>query len=173
MTMAVSPAMRTVIEHFQELGPRWGLKRETCAAHALLYLAGRPMRDVDLAQCLGLDEAATAAAIDDLVSWRMARRTGAGLVGASGEPWDLLFSALEERRRREIAPALNALTKAARAAERDGTPPATLRRIRDLLDLVRDLSAISGQIDVFSSKTLTRLVSLGGRVSRIFGPTRT
>ena len=92
-TPTVSPAMRAVIEHLQELGPRWGLERDTCAAHAVLYLVGRPMAKGDLARCLGLDEPATEAAIEDLVGWRMARRTPAGLVGASGEPWDLLFAA--------------------------------------------------------------------------------
>jgi DNA-binding transcriptional regulator GbsR (MarR family) len=168
----VSPAMRAVIAHFEDLGPRWGLRRETCAVHALLYLAGRPMRVAEVAQSLGLDAAATATAIDDLVAWRMARRTAGGFVIAGGEPWDLLFSALEERRRREIAPALDALTRAARTAERDGTPPDASRRIRDLLDLVRDLAAIGERVDLLSSRTLTRLVSFGGRAARIFGPTR-
>jgi DNA-binding transcriptional regulator GbsR (MarR family) len=170
--LRISPAMRAVIAHFEGLGPRWGLRRETCAAHVLLYLAGRPMRAAEVAQGLGLDAAATATAIDDLVGWRMARRTAAGFVIAGGEPWDLLFSALEERRRRELAPALDALTRAAEAAGRDGTPPDTSRRIRGLLDLVRDLAAIGGRVDLLSSRTLTRLVSLGGRAARIFGPTR-
>ena len=31
-TPTVSPAMRAVIDHLQELGPRWGLARDTCAA---------------------------------------------------------------------------------------------------------------------------------------------
>jgi DNA-binding transcriptional regulator GbsR (MarR family) len=168
-TPTVSPAMRAVIDHLQELGPRWGLKRDTCAAHGVLYLVGRPMARSDLARCLGLDEAA----IEDLVGWRMARRTPAGLVGASGEPWDLLFAAFEERRRRELVPALKVLTAAARSAASDGTPRATAQRIRSLLDLVRDLSTIGDQVGQLSSRTLARLISLGGRVSRILGPTRT
>ena len=172
-TPTVSPAMRAVIEHLQELGPRWGLERDTCAAHAVLYLVGRPMAKGDLARCLGLDEPATEAAIEDLVGWRMARRTPTGLVGASGEPWDLLFAAFEERRRRELAPALKVLTDAARAAASDGTPRATAQRIRSLLDLVRDLSTIGDQVGQLSSRTLARLISLGGRVSRILNPTRT
>src|SRR5262245_46241210 len=98
----ISPAMHAVIDHLQELGPRWGLKRETCAVHAVLYLVGRAATKSDLAQSLGLDEPAIEAAVDDLIGWRMAHRTPAGLVSASGEPWDLLFAAVEERRRREI-----------------------------------------------------------------------
>ncbi len=169
----ITPAMRAVIAHVQELGPRWGLKRDTCAAHAVLYLVGRPMTTADLAQCLGLSDSDAEAAIEDVIGWRMARRTPAGLVGATGEPWDLLFAAFEERRRREIAPALEMLTTAARMAQRDGTPRGAAQRIRSLLELVRDLATLGDQVGRLSSKTLARLVGLGGRVSRFLGPTRT
>jgi len=169
----ISPAMQAVIDHLQELGPRWGIKRETCAAHAVLYLVGRPLAKPDLAQYLGgVDETIVEAAIEDLVGWGMAHRTPAGLVGASGEPWDLLFAALEERRRREIEPALKVLAAAARSAESDGTPRRTAHKIHALLGLVRDLSTIGDRMGQLSSSTLARLVNLGGRVARILGPAR-
>jgi DNA-binding transcriptional regulator GbsR (MarR family) len=168
----VSPSMRNVIAHFAELGPRWGLKSETCAAHVLIYLVGRPMTCPDIAACLGWDEAAAQAAIDDLVGWRMAQRTRDGLVSTSGKPWDLLSAAFEERRRREIEPALRILADAATAATRDGTPRGAAQRIRSLLDLARDLSTIAQRVGQLSATTMTRLLSIGGRVSRIIGPTR-
>ena len=168
----ISPAMQAVIDHLRDLGPRWGIARETCAAHAVLYLVGRPVAASDLAQYLGLDQPAAEAAIEDLVGWGMAHWTPAGLVGASGEPWDLLFAALEERRRREIEPALKILAAAARSAESDGTPRRTTLKIHALLGLVRDLSTIGDRVGQLSSSTLARLVNLGGRVARILGPAR-
>ena len=168
----VSPSMQNVVAHFAELGPRWGLKSETCAAHVFIYLVGRPMTCADIAACLGWDEVTAQAAIDDLVGWRMAQRTGDGFISTSGKPWDLLSAAFEERRRREIEPALRVLADAAKAAARDGTPPGAARRIRSLLDLARDLSTIAQRVGQLSSTTMTRLLSIGGRVSRIIGPTR-
>lgn len=167
--MTPSPAMQDVIAHFAELGPRWGLKAETAAAHTLLYLAGTPMSRAALAATLQWDEATAQAAIDDLVGWRMARRTRDGVMATGGKPWDLLFAAFEERRRREIEPAVQALAQAMRSAAHDGTPAGAAQRIRDLHALARDLAAIAARVGQFSSSTLTRLVGLGGSLSRIIG----
>jgi DNA-binding transcriptional regulator GbsR (MarR family) len=167
--MTPSPSMRDVIAHFADLGPRWGLKSETCAAHVLLYLTGRPMSRADLAAALGWDEATAQAAIDDLVGWRMARRTRDGVMATGGKPWDLLFAAFEERRRREIEPAVEVLAKAVQSAALDGTPAGAAQRIRSLHALALDLSAIAARVGQFSSSTLTRLVGLGGGLARIFG----
>ena len=165
----LTPSMRSVVAHFAELGPRWGLKSETCAAHVLLYLIGRPLSRAGLASALSWDESTAQAAIDDLVGWRMARQTRDGIAATGGKPWDLLFAAFEERRRREIEPAVQALARAARAAERDGTSPGAVTRIRDLHDLARDLSHLAERVGRVSSATLTRLVGLGGRFARIIG----
>ena len=165
----LTPSMRSVIAHFEELGPRWGLKSETCAAHVLLYLVGHPLTRTELATALEWDEPTAQAAIDDLVGWRMARQSGEGVAPAGGKPWDLLFAAFEERRRREIEPAVQVLACAVRAAERDGTSRGARARIRDLHDLARDLSHFAERIGQFSSTTLTRLVGLGGRFARIIG----
>ena len=161
--------MRSVIAHFEDLGPRWGLKGETCAAHVLLYLTGRSMTRAELAATLGWDDAKAEAAIADLIGWRMARRTRDGVMATGGKPWDLLFAAFEERRRREIEPAVQVLAQAAKAAGGDGTPRDARQRIRDLHDLARDLSTIAERVGQLSPGTLTRLVGLGGRFARIIG----
>jgi DNA-binding transcriptional regulator GbsR (MarR family) len=165
----ITPSMRSVIAHFAELGPRWGLSSETSAAHTLLYLSGRAMTAADLAQSFGWSEATAEAAIADLISWRMARRTRDGIAAAGGKPWDLLLAAFEERRRREIEPAVRVLSEAMQAAGRDGTPREARQRIRDLHALARDLSSIAERFGRVSSSTLTRLVGIGGRLSRIIG----
>jgi DNA-binding transcriptional regulator GbsR (MarR family) len=167
--MTITPSMRSVIAHFAELGPRWGLKSETCAAHVLLYLMARPMTRTEVAAALEWDEQKADAAIDDLIGWRMARRMRDGIVATGGKPWDLLFAAFEERRRREIEPAVQVLAQATRAAGTDGTPRETRQRIRDLHELASDLSTLAERVGQFSSTTLTRLVGLGGRFARIIG----
>ena len=130
---------------------------------------GRPLSRAELASALSWDESTAQAAIDDLVGWRMARQTRDGIAATGGKPWDLLFAAFEERRRREIEPAVQVLARAARAAERDGTSPGAVTRIRDLHDLARDLSHLAERVGRVSSATLTRLVGLGGRFARIIG----
>ena len=170
--IVVTPGMQAVIDHFADLGPRWGLCRETCAVHALLYLHGQVTDCSAVANALGMDAGTAAAAIEDLLSWNMAQRAAAGGVNTSGQPWDMLFAALEERQRREVEPARRLLAAALSEARRDGTSPAVVQRIRALAELVNDLSAIAGQASRFSSRTLTRLVGFGGRVSRLISPSR-
>jgi DNA-binding transcriptional regulator GbsR (MarR family) len=165
----ITPSMRSVIAHFAELGPRWGLKSETSAAHTLLYLTGRAMTAAELAAALGFDTATAEAAIDDLIAWRMAQRTREGVAATDGKPWDLMLAAFEERRRRDIEPAVRVLSQAAQAAGRDGTTQAARQRIRDLHGLARDLASIAERFGRVSSGTMMRLVGLGGRLSRMIG----
>jgi len=166
--MKLTEPMARFIAHFAELGPRWGLNAETCRAHTLLYLAGRPMTLAEIAQSLGLAEKEARAAIDDLVEWGMARPATGEAWDASGEPWDLLFSALEQRRRREIDPALRMLRECRDAASKDGvTEPGVRSRIARMLSLVEDIAAIDTQSRRLPQSTLIRLVGLGGRAARL------
>jgi DNA-binding transcriptional regulator GbsR (MarR family) len=169
MDVVVTPAMRTVIEHVAELGPRWGLHRETCAVHGLLYLAGQPLGAVEISQALTLDREATQRAIVDLADWRMSQTLSDGRITTSSEPWDLLFAAMDERRRREIEPARIAFEQALAGARSDGTPPSVVRRIAGLHRLVRDLSAVGRQVGGMSSRTLTHMTGFAGRALRVLG----
>jgi DNA-binding transcriptional regulator GbsR (MarR family) len=169
METEFTPAMKAVVAYFEALGPRWGLKPQTCAVHALLYLVGRPLTVGDVANYLGLGTAEAATAIDDLVSWRAVEISVDGLAWTNGEPWDLLFAGMEERRRREIEPALMAIGGAAELASGDGTPRPTVLRINNLRDLLHDLAALGNQVGRLPSSALKRFVRLGGQVSKLFG----
>ena len=167
MQSEFTPSMQRVIAYFEALGPRWGLQPKTCAAHALLFLAGRWMSPDEVAQHLGLDPAAAKAAIDDLIGWRVVETSAEGRIRVDGEPWDLLFAGMEERRRREIGPALQAIGEAARLASNDGTPRHTALRINNLKDLLQDLSALGDQLGRVPARTLQRFVRLGGQFSKL------
>jgi DNA-binding transcriptional regulator GbsR (MarR family) len=160
--------MERFIRHFGDMGPRWGLDADTCRVHAYLYLAGRPAAPAEIAAGLGLAATAVERALADLAQWGMARPApGVGWDG-SGEPWDLLFAALEERRRRELQPALDMLHACRDDAAKDGaTPPPVRQRIARLLQLVEDLAAIDLQSRRLSPGSVARLVNLGGRAARL------
>ncbi len=132
--------MREIINYFEELGPRWGLEPKTCAVHALLYLTRGRLGCEEIAEYLEVDAATSRAAMDDLVEWRMAELSDDGCVYTDGEPWDLLSAGLEERRRREIGPALEAIGGAAATSGTDGTPRMTAVRIHQLHELNRTVS---------------------------------
>jgi DNA-binding transcriptional regulator GbsR (MarR family) len=151
--MRTTPAMQRFIGHFGALGPRWGIEADTCRAHALLYLAGAPLALANIARALDLTEVEARATIADLAQWGMARPVADDRWDASGEPWDLLFRALEARRRRELQPALDMLHACDAEAASDGTPPA-----------IRDREA-----QRLPPRALMRLIGLGGRAARFIG----
>lgn len=169
MAAQLTPSMREIIQYFEELGPRWGLEPKTCAVHALLYLTRTKLSCEEISEYLGVDAATSKAAMDDLVDWRMADLSADGCVYTDGEPWDLLSAGLEERRRREIGPALEAIGGAAAKAGDDGTPRMTAVRIHQLHELLQDLSAISGRMDKLPSNTMKHAIRFGGQVSKLFG----
>ena len=169
MPVELTPAMRGVLAYFEELGPRWGLQPKSCAVHALLYLVGKPLGPDEIADTLELDRSFATAAINDLVEWHVVKTGADGRVWTDGEPWDLLFAGMEERRRREIGPALHTIGEASKLATDDGTPRATVMRIHNLRDLLHDLSALGDQLGRLPSSAIKRFVRLGGQVSKYLG----
>ena len=169
MSIEVTPSMRSIVEYFEALGPRWGLSPKTSAVHALLFLIGRPLTAEDVAVALHMELSEARTAFDDLTEWRVVVASADGRLGVSGEPWDLLFAGMEERRRREIGPALTAMGTAVKLAGSDGTPRQTMLRINGLHALLKDLTALGDQMERLSPSTMKRLVSLGGQVSKILG----
>ena len=164
---AVTPTMRRFIDYFGDLGPRWGIRAETTRAHALLYLADRPLSRDELAAGLEISKAKAAAALSDLQDWGVAGEAGGGWK-AGGEPWDLLVRALEARRRREIGPALETLRGCSADARSDpATPPGVKRRIDGVLGLVENLAAIDRQARRLPASLIPRLVGVTGAASRL------
>lgn len=160
--------MQRLVAYFGELGPRWGLAAGTCRVHAVLYLAGAAMREADIAATLDLSDEQAYAALADLAQWRMATASEEGRWSAKGEPWDLLFTAMEERRKREIDPALALLRQCQAEMAADGsTPTIAAERTSKLLRLVEDLAAIDLQARRLAPSTLSRVVSFGGQLARL------
>src|SRR5262249_12622082 len=147
------------------LGPRWGLQADACRVHAYLYLVSRPRSEVDIASALDLASEAVAAALAYLARWRMVGQAGTGLWQVGGDPWEMLMSGLEERRRDEIEPALSTLRECHASALRDRDPTVG-RRIGAVLDLVEDLAAIDTQARRLSPQFMRQMVGLSGRAAR-------
>jgi DNA-binding transcriptional regulator GbsR (MarR family) len=165
--MSLTPSMQRFIAHFGALGPRWGIAADTCRAHALLYLAGKPLPLPEIAKALDLTKAQARDTLADLAQWGMARPIADDRWDASGEPWDLLFAALDARRRRELPPALEMLRACRDEAAGDGTEPAVQGRLSRVLALVEDIAAIDVHARRVPPKALIRLVGLGGRAARL------
>jgi DNA-binding transcriptional regulator GbsR (MarR family) len=167
----LSRPMRRFIDYLGELGPRWGLPSAACRVHGYLYAIARSASEDELRAAVGMKESELA----DALAWLNDHRLVRGVDGSwrtESDPWELLLRALEERRRREIGPALDLLRSCQRGMMADGEDGRiTSAQVAKLIALVEDLAAIDIQARRLSPRALRRLVGLGGRVGRLIDRT--
>ncbi|GEM_PF-1130101 len=161
-------AMLQFADYFAELGPRWGLRSATARVHAFLYLADGPTTADVVARALQMSDEDVGAALTDLTDWKMAERTAAGWV-VGDDPWELLVTGLEERRKREMPEALALMKACVAQAESDGATPGQAKdKMADMLSLIRDLEAIHPSRQILSSRAMRQIISFGASASRLF-----
>jgi DNA-binding transcriptional regulator GbsR (MarR family) len=164
----VTLAMQRFVEFFGALGPRWGLDASACRIHAYLYLIGRQASATEIAEALGLAEAVVAEALAYLAGYRMVQPAAQSLWQTDGDPWDMLLRGFEERRRREIGPALATLRECHRHALADrANDRAVGMRIGNLLSLVEDLAVLDAQARRLSPRLLRGILGVSSRATRL------
>lgn len=170
-------AMRRFVDYFGELGPRWGLPAEACRVHAYLYLIARPSPEGDIADALALEHASVAEALAFLVDYQLVDRVAPASWQTSGDPWDMLLRGLEQRRRRELPPALATMRACQDEAMADGTTePAVARQIGRMMTLMEQLAALESRAQHLSPRLFRGVLGASGRaarfVDRAFGSRR-
>jgi DNA-binding transcriptional regulator GbsR (MarR family) len=173
--MRLSPAMHRYVVHWGEMGQRWNVNRTVAQIHALLYLAEGPMAADEIVETLSVARSNVSTSIKELLAWDLVR-----LVHIPGDrrdhfearqdPWDMLMTIVEGRKRREIDPTLAILRDCVAAAEADGeTPPQALAKLQRMLDLTQKLSTWYEQIRGVPRPVLVKLLGLGAKITALVG----
>jgi DNA-binding transcriptional regulator GbsR (MarR family) len=173
--MRLTPAMQRYIVHWGEMGQRWNVNRTVAQIHALLYLADGPMPADEIVEALGVARSNVSTSIKELLGWELVRLVH--LPGdrrdhfeAKQDPWDMLMTIVEGRKRREIDPTLAILRECVAAAEADGeTPPQVRAKLKNMLDLTQRLSTWYEQIRNVPRPILMKLLGLGARITSLVG----
>ncbi len=173
--MHLSPAMSRYIVHWGEMGQRWNVNRTVAQIHALLYLADGPVAADQIVETLRVARSNVSTSIKELLSWELVRLVH--LPGdrrdhfeAKQDPWDMLMTIVEGRKRREIDPTLAILRDCVAAAETDGeTPPQVRAKLQRMLDLTQRLSAWYDQIRNVPRPVLMKLLGLGAKITSLVG----
>lgn len=171
--MNLSPAMLTFIRHWGEMGARWSVNRSVAQIHALLYLADRPLPADEIVETLTIARSNVSTSLKELQSFHLV-----DLVHVPGDrrdhfvakkdPWEMLLAIVEERKRREIDPALAMLRSCVDAAEADPDTPADVRRrLGDMLELLQQLDTLYDQMRRVPRPVLRRVVTMGDRIAKL------
>jgi DNA-binding transcriptional regulator GbsR (MarR family) len=162
----LTPPMRQFIDYFGEVGQRWGLDGSACRVHAFLYLVARASTAADIAIDLSIDEVEARRTLDYLAEWKMVDRAY-DTYSVGSDPWRMLFAGIEERRRRELEPALATLRSCRAEAARGSATSASVRhRIGRVVDLVEDIASLDIVARRLSPTALRRAMTLSGRAAQ-------
>jgi DNA-binding transcriptional regulator GbsR (MarR family) len=173
--MKLTPAMRKYVLHWGEMGQRWGVSRSVAQLHALLFLADAPLPADEIAETLGLARSNVSTGLKELIGWELVKLTHQtgdrrDHFEAKQDPWDMLVTIAEGRKRRELDPTLALLDDCLREAAADGETTAAVRaKLERLRDLTAQLTAWYDQMRHVPRPVLMKLVGLGAKVASFVG----
>jgi DNA-binding transcriptional regulator GbsR (MarR family) len=169
----MTPLMERFIQHWGEMGSRWGINRSVAQVHALLFVLARPADAEEIAETLHIARSNVSSSIKELQSYGLVTRVHR--VGdrrerfeALGSPWDMFLQIVEVRRQREVAPTLEALRTIVDDSQRDReTPPHVKRRIEELHQFGEDIDRWYREVRRMPVSTLKLLLRMGAKVARL------
>jgi DNA-binding transcriptional regulator GbsR (MarR family) len=171
--MDLTPVMQRYVLHWGEMGQRWGVNRSVAQVHALLYLADRPLHAEEIQQLLGVARSNVSTSLKELQGWELVRMVH--LTGdrrdhfeAKQDPWDMLMTVVEGRKRREIDPTLEMLRTCVAEAETDRATPADVKaKMAAMKAFMEELTGWYEQMRDVPQPVLRKLLRLGARITAL------
>lgn len=173
--MEMTPAVEKYVLHWGEMGTRWGTNRTVAQIQALLYLSPEPLRADEIVEMLSVARSNVSTSIRELQSYGLVRMTHVlgdrrDYFESLHDVWELFRVIIEQRKQRELNPTLAMLRDCAADIDKEkDTDPVTKDRIRNMLSFVESTSNWYEQISDIPTSTLTKLMKLGKRITKLVG----
>ena len=171
--MKLTPTMQKYILHWGEMGTRWGVNRSVAQIQALLYLASEPLTAEDIVELLGIARSNVSTSLKELQNWELVQVTH--VMGdrrdhfiAEQDPWQIITTIMDGRKRREIDPTLQFLNEcSAELAEDKQTPKEVKARIESILEFTAEVSGWYDNIKLLPKSTLLKIIRMGSKLSKV------
>ena len=171
--MKMTPAVEKYVLHWGEMGTRWGTNRTVAQIQALLYLSPKPLRADEIVDLLSVARSNVSTSIRELQGFGLVKMIH--LLGdrrdyfeSLHDVWELFRVIIEQRKQKELNPTLTMLKGcAAEVQDEKETDPVTKERIQNMLEFVESTSNWYEQISEISTSTLTKLMSLGSKITKL------
>lgn len=169
----LSSAARHFVVHWGEMGTRWGINRTVAQIHALLWLSPEPLTAEEICETLLVARSNASTSLRELQSWELIRVTH--VLGdrrdhfdAQKDPWEAFRLILEQRKKREIDPTLEALRSCLEEARGRRTEEVYAReRMEELLEFFETMDSWYHQVAGLPVKQVKRFVKLGRRLREL------
>jgi len=163
-----------------EMGSRWGINRTVAQIHALLFVSEAPLTAEEIAQTLSVARSNVSNSLRELQAWGLIKIVH--VLGdrrdhfqALGDSWETVRIILDERKRRELDPAIGRLREcveeleAEPAARRNGHAE---KRLHELLKLLDTMNGWYQQVHRLPQSTVMKLVKLGAKIGGVLDGVR-
>ncbi len=170
--MELTEAAKRFVVHWGEMGTRWGVNRTVAQIHALLYIAPRPLNAEEIADTLIVARSNVSTSLKELQGWGLIK-----VVHVLGDrrdffepiqdPWEMFRVILEERKRREIDPTLDALRQCVEESRgRSADERHTKERLVELLEFFQMMDGWYRDVTSLPTAKVKRFVKLGKRLGK-------
>jgi DNA-binding transcriptional regulator GbsR (MarR family) len=170
--MNLPPLVQAFVLHFGEMGSRWGINRTVGQIYALLYVSDRPLNAEDIVEKLGVSRSNVSMGLKELDTWRLIRRMHLPddrreHFSALEDPWAVIRTLAEERRKREVDPTLTVLRdlmlrEPANEAERHAQ-----QRLAGMTEAIELLTSWADEVQKLPDERIVALLKLGAGVAKV------
>ena len=167
--MHLPPLTQKFVNHFGEMGSRWGINRTVGQIYALLYVSKEPLVAERISELLGFSRSNVSIGIKELHSWRLIKMSHqAGdrreYFSSLGDVWDIFRAVAAERHRREIEPTSTVLREIMLETPANIDEIHAQQQIGKMYDLFELANTCIAELQNFSPEDIQRLMKLGGQV---------
>lgn len=170
--MDLPPLTQAFVLHFGEMGSRWGINRTVRQIYALLFVSARPLTADEITDRLGVSRSNVSMGLKELSSWRLVRLSHQpgdrrDFYSAPEDVWQIFKILAEERQRREVDPTLSMLRDAMLETPGSAEEAHAQARMREMHDLIEQLTDWFAEVRKLSPETLEKLMSLGAKATTL------
>lgn len=166
----LSAAAKRFVVHWGEMGTRWGVNRTVAQIHALLYVVAGPLNAEQIADTLIVARSNVSTSLKELQGWglvKIAHQLGdrRDYFEPIKDPWEMFRIILEERKRREIDPTIDALQECVNESSGRSTEERHAReRMNELLQFFETMDGWYRDISKMPTAKVKRFVKLGNKI---------
>ncbi|HEU0153961.1 MAG TPA: GbsR/MarR family transcriptional regulator [Arenimonas sp.] len=170
--MDLPPLSQSFVLHFGEMGSRWGINRTVGQIYALLFISAQPLTADEITDRLGVSRSNVSMGLKELSSWRLVRLNHQpgdrrDFYSAPEDVWAIFKTLAEERQRREVDPTLSMLRDALLETPDSPEERHAQARMREMHDLIEQLTEWFAEVRKLSPSTLEKLMSLGAKATAL------
>lgn len=173
--MKITPVIEKYINHWGEMGLRWGTNRTVAQIQALLYLSPKPLTAEEISSLLSVVQSHVSTSLRELQNYGVVNMTHiAGdrndYFESIHDVWELFRVIIEQRKQKELSPTLKMLNECSIEIEKENEAhQVTRERIHNMLSFVNSINNWYEKIKSISNSALQKIMTLGNAITKFVG----